>query len=381
MINKENKKFIIVLLLIASALLLSIIYIPQIKSILLLIWKVTFPLILGFIFAYILNLLVVKIENKFKLLHKEKVKKFARPISILLSILSIFLIFFIIINIILPQLIETLSIFTSNFPKIINTIDEWVNLNQDKFPLVADYIDQLNIDWNSIGKTITAFAISSVTALLNSSFGLATNFFSGLFNLFMSISFAIYLLVGKEKLLKQAKNFQKAYFKENIATKLNNVFTVANNSFSSYITGQCLEAVVLGTLCTLGMLLFRFPFALTIGVFIGTTALIPIVGAFLGATVGALLILTVSPVQALLFIAYIIVLQQLENNLIYPKVVGTSVGLPGIWILASVTIGGGLFGIVGMIIGVPITATIYKLLQNDIRSKLNKPINIVDTEN
>lgn len=378
MINKENKKFMFTLLFIVSGLLLSIIYIPQIKNILLLSWKVIFPLVLGFIFAYVLNLLVVKIEDNFKLLHNKKMKKFSRPISILLSITFILLILSLVINIILPQLIETLTIFSSNFPKVINTIDEWFNLNEDKFPLVVDYIEQLNIDWDSIGKTVTAFTISSITTLLNSSFGLATNFFSGIFNLFISISFASYLLAGKEKLLNQVENFQKAYFKESVATSLNKILTVANESFSSYITGQCLEAIVLGTLCTLGMFLFRFPFAVTIGVFIGTTALIPIVGALLGAGVGALLILTVNPIQALLFIVYIIILQQLENNFIYPKVVGTSVGLPGIWILASITIGGGLFGLVGMIIGVPIIATIYKLLQNDIRDKLmenkNEPV-------
>lgn len=370
MITKENKKFIFTLLFTSSALLLSITYIPQIKNFLLLSWKIISPLVLGFVFSYVLNILVVKIENKLTYLKRKRLIKLLRPISILLSISFIFLLFIIIINIIFPQLIETLSIFSSSFPKMIHAIDGWFNLNETKFPLIADYIDQLNIDWSSIGKTVTTFTISSVTTILNSSFGLASNFFSGTFNLLMALSFAIYLLSGKEKLINQIKNFQKAYLKGRLSKKLSEIITISNESFSSYISGQCLEAIVLGSLCTLGMIIFRFPFALTIGVFIGSTALIPIVGAFLGAGVGALLILTVSPIKALLFIAYIIILQQLENNLIYPKVVGTSVGLPGIWILASVTIGGGLFGIVGMIIGVPITATIYKLLQNDIRNRL-----------
>ena len=162
---------------------------------------------------------------------------------------------------------------------------------------------------------------------------------------------------------------RRAYVKEDTIIRLRNIYRTADETFSSFIIGQCTEAVILGTLCTVGMLLLRFPYAPMIGAFIGATALIPIVGAYLGAAVGAFMILTVDPLKALLFIIFIVVLQQLEGNLIYPKVVGSSIGLPGIWVLAAVTVGGGLGGIGGMLLGVPVAATVYKLIRNDVNRR------------
>jgi predicted PurR-regulated permease PerM len=179
----------------------------------------------------------------------------------------------------------------------------------------------------------------------------------------VGLAFSAYLLSSKERLLTQAKKLQKAFMKPSTAARLNTVLTAANESFTSFITGQCTEAVILGALCILGMLIFGFPYATSIGIFVGVTSLIPVLGAYLGAAVGVLLIFQADPAKALLFIVFIIVLQQLEGNLIYPKVMGTSIGLPGLWVFAAVIIGGGLGGIVGMLFGVPVAATIYRLVR------------------
>ena len=207
----------------------------------------------------------------------------------------------------------------------------------------------------------TSFVNSTLTAV-GAVVGSVVNFFIGLI-------FGIYILSGKEKLHSQVSRIMHAYMKERTVARIRYIYRTANETFSSFIIGQCTEAVILGTLCTIGMLLFRFPYAPMIGAFIGATALIPIVGAYLGAAVGAFMILTVDPLKALLFIIFIVVLQQLEGNLIYPRVVGSSIGLPGIWVLAAVTVGGGLGGIGGMLLGVPVAATAYKLIRNDVAGR------------
>lgn len=184
----------------------------------------------------------------------------------------------------------------------------------------------------------------------------------------VALIFSIYLLTGKEKLISQSKRMISTYLPK-ADKKIFYVLNTLNDSFHRFIVGQCTEAVILGGLCMIGMWIFRFPYAVMVGVLIGFTALIPIAGAYIGAGVGAFMILTESPLQALLFLVFIVVLQQLEGNLVYPKVVGSSIGLPGIWVLAAITIGGGLMGVLGMLLAVPLLATVYKLIQADVRKR------------
>ena len=189
----------------------------------------------------------------------------------------------------------------------------------------------------------------------------------------VALIFAIYLLAGREKLFAQFQTLAKTYLKETWYRRTALVLSTAHDTFSRFIVGQCTEAVILGALCTAGMFLFRFPYAAMVGTLIGATALLPVVGAYLGAFVGAFMIFTVSPLQAVGFLVFIAILQQIEGNLIYPRVVGSSVGLPGIWVLCAVTIGGGLSGIIGMLFAVPLTATVYKLIRQDVRKRQAKP--------
>ena len=183
---------------------------------------------------------------------------------------------------------------------------------------------------------------------------------------FICLVFSIYLLSGKDRLIRQCKKLMDTYLGRERTKKALHVLSALNNAFHSYISGQCLEAVILGILCLIGMLIFRFPYGVMVSALVGCTALIPVAGAYIGAIVGAFMIFTVSPLKSLLFLIYLVVLQQLEGNIIYPRVVGQSIGLPGVWVLSAVTIGGGLFGIPGMIVGVPLTAAAYQLLREDI---------------
>ena len=204
---------------------------------------------------------------------------------------------------------------------------------------------------------------------MNSTFSIVGSVFGVVFNFVVALIFAIYILSSKEKLGGQAKRIVHAYVKPKWIAVGKRVLTTADSTFSSFIVGQVTEAVILGSLCTVCMLIFRFPYAPMIGAFTGVTALIPVVGAYLGAAVGAFMILTQDPLKAVLFLIFIVVLQQVEGNLIYPKVVGGSIGLPGMWVLAAVTVGGGLLGVPGMLLGVPAAATLYKLLAYDVNER------------
>ncbi len=194
----------------------------------------------------------------------------------------------------------------------------------------------------------------------------------GVVNFFIALIFALYILISKEKLLIQIKKICKAYLSDKVRNRIEDICYIANSTFSSFIIGQITEAVILGGLCAIGMMILKLPYAGMTGAFIGVTALIPIVGAYLGAGVGAFMILTKDPMQVIIFLIFIVILQQVEGNLIYPKVVGSSIGLPGLWVLAAVTIGGGIGGIMGMLWSVPIAATAYKLVRKDVNQRVER---------
>ena len=200
-------------------------------------------------------------------------------------------------------------------------------------------------------------------------FGYISSFVSVIFNLFVSLVFAIYLLAGKEWLAHQGDRLLCTYLPGPFRTKLLHVFHTLDNCFHRFIVGQFMEAVILGILCILGMMLFGFPYAVMIGILVGATALIPVLGAYIGAVVGILMIFTESPFQALMFLIFIVVLQQLENQLIYPRVVGSSIGLPGILVFSAVMVGGSLFGITGILLGIPLTAACYQFLREDLHRR------------
>jgi len=326
------------------------------------------PILVGFVVAYIINILMVFYEKRFFAKTQNKtLQKIKIPVCMLLAILSFILIIALIIGLVVPELTSCIRLLISDIPPAMEAL-----LSSELFMELApeDLYEQLrNIDWkslmNEVVKMISSGLGSTVGAVVSAVSTAASSVVTGV----LAFIFAIYFLLGKESLICQCKRLMKNYMPEKQARKVYYVAGVVNESFHRYIVGQFTEAIILGVLCALGMLVFKFPYAGMIGALIGFTALIPVAGAYIGGVVGFIMILTVSPIKALLFIVFLVVLQQLEGNLIYPKVVGGSLGLPAIWVLAAVTIGGALMGITGMLIGVPIAAAVYRLVRDDVRRK------------
>lgn len=333
-------------------------------------WGIAAPLIAGCVMAYVLNLPMRWFEKRyFPNSQKRIVHKTRRPVCIVLSILAVALIAYMILRVVVPELVNAVILIGQSVPPLVEGIMDWLVKNMEGFPQTAEELENLQIDWNALGDTVWQYLKSGLSGVLNSTVSIVSGVIGGTIHFVISLIFSIYLLSSKEKLGRQAKALVRAYVKPELIERGRRIVRTADQTFSSFIVGQVTEAVILGTLCTLGMWLFRFPYAPMIGAFIGATALIPVVGAYLGGAVGVIMILTQDPVKAILFVVFLVVLQQLEGNLIYPKVVGSSIGLPGMWVLTAVTLGGGILGVSGMLIGVPVAATFYKLLGDDVRRR------------
>lgn len=374
---KNKEKIFIKRALLVAVLVLIIINFTTVIGAIKKIYNIIFPLILGFIIAYILNIIVNILEKYYPKTDNKYLAKLKKPICLLLSFIIITLVIILVVNLVVPQVVETISELFDTLPTYIDKIIDWAKKYEDTFPALKSFINKNNL--NNLNKdkivdNVVGYIKENWGGIVSSSISIISNISSGLINLFISLFFSIYLLANKETILKQLERVQLAFMEKEKIEKVNKVLSITNQTFSSFIIGQFTEAIVLGSLCTLGMLVFRFPYASSVGVFVGVTSLIPIIGAFIGGAVGILLILAVDPIKALFFVIFLLVLQQLEGNLIYPKVVGSSIGLPGIWVFAAVTIGGGLGGIVGMMVSVPTFATIYKLLRIETQERLENEI-------
>lgn len=335
-------------------------------------FQVASPLFLGCILAFILNLVLVQLEKGYTfLVHQfcktEKPLIFRRALCILGSILLIFFFLLFVIFMVAPKIVEVFTTTASALPALFNEIQTFFQKNEDLFPQISEYILNLNINWQDWFKRAMEFAGSGLSSAFGNAFSIITALTSKLSNLLFALIFAIYILAGKEKLSRQINRLLSVFLKPAWKSSLYEVMGVFSQSFSSFISGQCIEAVILGALCIVGMSLLRLPYASVIGTLVGATALIPVLGAYIGGAVGFILVFTVSPIKAVYFVIFLCILQQLEGNLIYPRVVGASIGLPGIWVFAAVTVGAGLAGIPGMLIGVPLTAGIYQLLKKYVR--------------
>lgn len=322
------------------------------------------PLILGGVMAYILNLIMSFYERT--ILSGRRTRPSVRRASaIVLSFVTLLVILALIINMIVPELRSCIDILISNIPIAYEMVIDFLDQNPDLLAFLPAG-SEMQIDVQKLLQQFLAWMGSGAGASL---FGYISSFVSVIFNLFVSLVFALYLLAGKEWLGHQADRLLRAYLPARIREKLLYVLRTLDGCFHRFIVGQCTEAVILGVLCILGMFLFGFPYAVMIGVLVGATALIPVLGAYIGAIVGILMIFTESPLQALLFLVFIVVLQQLENQLIYPRVVGTSIGLPGILVFTAVMAGGSLFGVAGILLGIPLMAAGYQFLKDDLRKR------------
>lgn len=319
------------------------------------------PLILGFAFALILNVPMRFFESHIWSKTKKKgLQKLRRPVSFIISLVLIIGILVGVVWLVIPELVSAIKVIVQGVIDLVNKLSAMSEAELAELPLGSVLI---NTDWDKLLDTLQTWLKNQSGTIVNTAVGTIGSLVGGIFDFFISFVFAIYILFSKDKLKAQAKRMIRVWLPKNFGEWSIHAASVTSQNFRNFISGQSLEAVILGVLCMVGMWIFGFPYAPMIGALVGVTALIPVVGGFIGAGVGAFMILTVDPLKAVFFLIFIVVLQQLEGNLIYPRVMGSRVNLPGMWILAAVTVGGGIAGPVGMLLSVPIASTVYVLVR------------------
>ena len=328
--------------------------------------KALSPLLLGLVIAYVLNILMSWYERHyFPGQHTKAWVQKSRTVGCLLAaIITLIAIVALVIGLVVPELVSCVKLLIS---EVEPALEKLLDSKWAAQLVPADLLQKLDaVDWSDVIDKAIKMVASGIGSAADALFSTVSSVIASTVNILLSIIFAIYLLLDRDHLKSQCRRLMDCYLPTHANNTISHILQVTNDCFHRFIVGQCLEAVILGILCIVGMTIFRFPYAMMIGTLVGFTALIPIAGAYIGAAVGAVMILTVSPVKALLFLLFIVVLQQLEGNLIYPKVVGNSIGLPALWVLAGITVGGSLMGITGMLLGVPIFAALYRLLKEDV---------------
>ncbi len=347
-------------------------------------FSVIFPFVVGAAIAFIMNVPMSFIERKLFIeskLNKKKIAKFSRPIALLLTILFIIGIVLLVIFVVVPQLASTMHSLGNSIQAFVPEMIDFIDKTFNGHPEIMEFVNSFDYDWGKIVSYIFTFLQSGAGSVLDTTVSIAGSLISGVTTFFVAFVFAIYIVLQKEVLNIQLRKSLFAFVKQSKAETILRVSALTYKSFSNYLTGQCVEAVILGMMFFIVLSVFNIPFALLIGVVISFTALIPIFGAFLGAAIGMFLIFIEDPIKAIYFIVIFLILQQVEGNLIYPYVVGNSVGLPAIWVLAAVSIGGSLMGIVGMLIFIPITSVFYALFREIVYARLRKrKINPKDIE-
>lgn len=330
------------------------------------------PFIIGFAIAFIINVPMKAFENVLFKNESGRFHKFRRPVCLVLSLFCVVIVLTFVITRLIPEISDTMSVIGEKFPGFMERVkDRAQGLSKD-YPEIAKRIMEIDIDWDSMLDTVFDMMRNGGSSLVSSTFSFATSLVSAVIDIAVGIFFAIYILMQKETLKRQCKGLLYTFFKESAADKMIKTCAMADVTFTNFISGQCLEACILGLMFFVSMSLFHIPYALTVSITIAVTALIPVFGSFVGCGIGTFLILVDDPKKVIVFLILFIVLQQIEGNLIYPHVVGGSVGLPSIWVLAAVIVGGNLMGIVGMLIFVPIFSVAYALIKEYVINTLKE---------
>ncbi|MCI6691335.1 MULTISPECIES: AI-2E family transporter [unclassified Clostridium] len=330
------------------------------------------PFITAFAMAFVLNLPMKFFENKvFNFLDKEKssfLRNLKRPLSILTTFISVIGFIVALILFVVPQLAASLSTLLDAVPGYMESFEKLLNQYLSSTEILQHIYNTLMNTWQELLKYFANFLSTSLTGILNTTVSIT----SGLINFILSLVLTIYMLASKETLIYQIKKILYAFLNNAIVDKILSVSRLTNNTFAKFITGQCIEAIILGVLCFIGMTIFKMPYSLLISVLIGVTALIPVFGAFIGTIPAVFLILIINPIQAIWFVVFILCLQQFEGNIIYPRVVGNSVGLSAIWVMLAMLVGGSTLGLIGMLIGIPLFSVAYQLIKDYTNKRLNK---------
>ena len=337
------------------------------------VWSLISPFVLGAAIAFVFNVPLRAIERQLDGIHNIGVR---RTISILLTILALVLVIMFVVELLVPQISDTVDALSAKIPAFIertaNTLMLWLEENPDMKAWVYETTNLENIEWSSVLKNTLTFISNRVTTWMGGAVNVIGNVTTGIVNTVIGIVFALYCLSSKEILARQGRRILYAILPEKTTDEAIRILRLTNATFSNFISGQGLEAVILGALFAVAMAIFKMPYIPLISVLIAVTAFIPIVGAWIGCIVGSFLIFIHDPtsLQFLWFVVLSIVVQQVENNLIYPRVVGTTIGLPAIWTFAALIVGGAVYGVVGMLVFIPVTSIIYTLIRNDVHARL-----------
>ena len=377
-LNRKNIRKIRVLILFTAVVILAIMKFDLLCEAVMFCMGILKPFLLGGMIAFVINIPMSFFERKLfgddriRPGRGKLIRKCRRGISLVLALLAVVLVIVLVAIAVIPQLVETVRVLAEKIPIFWAGVLERLEVLFAERPELLQYLqslEEMQIDWKKIIDTVMSFLQNGMGSMLSSTFTFASSLISGTVNFFIALVFSIYILVQKEKLGDQFSRILKAYSNKKIYEKTMEVMSLLYRNFSHFITGQCTEAVILGLLFIVTMTIFRFDYAVMIGVLIAFMSLVPIVGAFIGCFVGAFLMFVDDPVKAIWFVVLFIVLQQIEGNLIYPHVVGNSVGLPSIWVLAAVTIGGSLMGVFGMLVFIPLLSTVYTLLRENVNKR------------
>ena len=328
------------------------------------------PLFIGFAIAFVLNRPCTFFCRHYERNLGQRWKKLGRPLAVLTSYLVLIAVMTALFSFVLPRVVASIQMLAGSLSGYIANLQTLLNE-------VADYLDweTLDLDLSRLNQYLRELLNGVLSSMSNAAAQVMTvtgNIISMLVTLVLAVVFSIYMLAGREKLLRHGRMLLRAYLPQHWADTVSGVIDLTAEIFANFVSGQLIEACILGGLCALGTLFIQPDYAALIGVVIGVSALIPVAGAYIGAILSAFLLVMVNPVRALVFLIFLAVLQQIEGNVIYPRVVGTSIGLPGIWVLAAVTVGGGLFGLLGVLLSVPVASVIYALIKRDVSRRLQK---------
>lgn len=379
--TKETMKVIFTVIVFTSLIIWGLLHLQTICSFLMRVFIILSPVLAGLCLAFVINELLRPMEilweriagrmRRGKPFGKTEAK-LRRPICLTVCYILVIGIVAAIILIVIPEMKNTFALIGDSLPAFATRIEEWRAELVTLCERHSISLPLINIDFSEIGQKLITYLSDTENSFLSRTLNATTSIISGIVNGCLALVFSIYVLAQKETLGRQWDRILYALFPEKVYRRITSLAHLTAKTFSNFISGQLIEAVIIGALCFIGMTVFRMPYAGPIAVLVGFTALIPVFGAFIGTGIGAFLILFNNPIKALWFIVFIIVLQQIEGNLIYPKVVGKSVGLPGIWVLFAVTVGGAAFGFIGMLVSVPVCSVLYSLINTYIRCRLRE---------
>ena len=379
-LNRKNVRIILLIIVFTVVLFTAVQNFGALLGFVVDVWGVFSSVIAGLAIAFVLNIPLKLFEDKlFYGLREHRsatVRRLLRPVSIVCSLLITLGVLIVLLLIVLPQLVEAVAAVLARMPDYVTDLIAWLDRLLEPFDFsLSEYLN--DIDWTKVFSdigTMLSQGINEILSAAGTAANVGTSIVGGVIDVVFSVIIAVYVLAQKERIGRFVHRCMDAFMPRRLSGNISRICTMAAETFSNFVGGQLTDSCILGILCFIGMIIFRFPYANVISVVIGVTSLVPLVGAFVGIMIGALLILTIDPIKALLFIVFVLVLQQIEGNLIYPKIVGKAVGLPGVIVLSAVLVGGNIAGILGSICAVPVSAILYTMLREAVNSRLSRRV-------